>query len=90
MLADCTGIAHWAQVHAQQTRQKTEKTLGMLNNLEYLISYLRNVTAVQRAYMISGDANAIVGIPAMRKDADVVATREPTSVRWKNVASQTA
>lgn len=65
----------WAQQQAVATEREITSTLGMLNDLEYLISYVRGVTVAQRAYMISGDENAIAGIPAMRQDADAVATR---------------
>jgi methyl-accepting chemotaxis protein len=75
LLVGSTSIAHWAQARAEATQQQITRTMGMLNDLEYLISYLRNVTVVQRAYLISGNENDIAGIPAMRQDADVVAKR---------------
>jgi len=47
----------------------------MLYDLEYLIAYVREVTVVQRAYLISGDETQIAGISTLRKDADEVAAR---------------
>jgi methyl-accepting chemotaxis protein len=80
LLAVTAGIARWAQERAQATEQEITKTMSMLNDLEYLISYLRNVTVSQRAYLISGDENAIAGIPAMRSDADAVAKRVTAAI----------
>jgi len=72
--------ARWAQEQAAVTEQKISATLKMQNDLQYLIAYARGVTVAQRAYMISGDQGAIAGIPAMRQDADVVATRIKASI----------
>ncbi len=80
MMIGGTGVAYWAQVRAQATRDEIVKTYGILNDLEYLISYVRGVTVVSRAYIISGDETAIAGIPAMRKDADVVAARVQSQI----------
>ena len=75
LLAGCTAVARWAQVRAQTTQQAIAKTDGLLFDMQYLVSYINKVTSAQRAYMISGNEQAIAGIPAMRKDADVVAAR---------------
>lgn len=80
LLAGNAGIAKWAQMRAQATQQQITKTLGMLNDLEYLISYMRGVTVAQRNYLISGDENAIAGIPAMRQDADAVGARVHSAI----------
>ena len=80
MMAGCTGIARWAQMRAQATQEQIAKTYGMLNDIQYLESYVRGVTVVQRAYLISGDEKAIAGIPAMRQDAAVVTNRVTATV----------
>ena len=75
MMAGCTCIARWAQSRAEATQNAITKILGTLNDLEYLDSYVRGVTVAQRAFIISGDEQAVAGIPAMRKDADFVSAR---------------
>ena len=75
MMASCTSIARWAQSRAEVTQNAITKIFGTLNDLEYLDSYVRGVTVAQRAFIISGDQGAVAGIPAMRKDADVVSAR---------------
>jgi methyl-accepting chemotaxis protein len=80
LLVGLAGGAHWAQVRAAQTQQQVTLTLGVLNDLEYLISYVGKVTSAQRAFMISGNAADIEGIPAMRLDADAVAARIASSI----------
>lgn len=75
MMVSGTGAAYWAQLLAQATRDEIVKTYGVLNDLEYLISYVRGVTVASRAFIISGDETAVAGIPAMRQDADMVAAR---------------
>lgn len=75
MMVCITGMEHWARVQARVTTQAIARTDSMLYDLEYLICYVRGVTVASRAYIISGDETAIAGIPAMRKDADMVAAR---------------
>jgi methyl-accepting chemotaxis protein len=75
LLAVCLGITRWAQYRAQVTQDELRKTMGIQRDLEHLVGYINAVTSVQRAYMISGDENDITGIPAMRIDANAVATR---------------
>jgi methyl-accepting chemotaxis protein len=70
-----TGFEHWVRSRAEATQQAIAKTDTMLYDLEYLIAYLREVTVVQRAFLISGDEAQIAGLPALRKDADEVAAR---------------
>lgn len=70
-----TAFEHWARGRAEATAQSLAKTDSVLYDLEYLVTYIHSVTSAQRAYMISGDAAAIAGIPAMRQDADVVYAR---------------
>ena len=83
LLCEVAGVAWWARVHAQATQVQIEQTLDMLNDLEYLISYVRGVTVAQRAFMISGNPDHIAGIPAMRKDADVVAAKITAEIKNK-------
>jgi len=80
LLVGLAGGSRWAQVRAAKTQQQVTRTLGLLNDLEYLVSYLRRVTVAQRAYMISGNPEDIAGIPAMRLDADGVAARVASSI----------
>ena len=75
MMMTGTGFEHWVRSRAAATQQAIAKTDTMLYDLEYLIAYVREVTVVQRAYLISGDQTQIAGLPALRKDADEVATR---------------
>jgi methyl-accepting chemotaxis protein len=80
LVVGCAGIARWAQTSATATQVAIAKTYGMLNDTEHLISYVRGVTVVQRAYLISGDEKAIATIPALRQDAAVVAKRVAATV----------
>jgi methyl-accepting chemotaxis protein len=80
MMVSGTGAAYWAQMLSQATRDEIVKTYGVLNDLEYLISYVRGVTVASRAFIISGDESKIAGIPAMRQDADVVAARVQSQI----------
>jgi len=80
LLVGLAGGARWAQVRAAETQQQVTLTMGVLNDLEYLISYVGKVTSAQRAYMISGNQDDIGGIPAMRQDADAVAARVASAI----------
>jgi len=80
MMLTGTGFEHWVRTRAEGTEQAIAKTDNVLYDLEYLIAYVRQVTVVQRAYLISGDEAQIAGIPAMRKDADVVAARVQAAI----------
>jgi diguanylate cyclase (GGDEF)-like protein len=75
MMVGGTGAAYWAQVRALATQDAIARTYSELNDLEYLIAYVRAVTVAQRAYMISGDERFAAQIPPLRKDADVVIAR---------------
>jgi methyl-accepting chemotaxis protein len=75
MMIGLASLGYWAQQRAQATQNKIVQTNRMLNDLEYLISYVRGVTVAQRAYMISGDEHATDEIPEMRRDADSVMAR---------------
>jgi len=70
-----TAFEHWARARAEATQDAIAKADSVLYDLEYLIAYVRGVTVAQRAYLISGSESDIAGIPAMRKDADVVAAK---------------
>jgi diguanylate cyclase (GGDEF)-like protein len=72
--------ARWAQIRAQSTQEAIARTFGMLRDLEHLIAYVREVTVVQRAYIISGDERAIASIPALRKDGDEVAAKVKAAI----------
>jgi methyl-accepting chemotaxis protein len=75
IMACSTAFEHWARGRAEATAQSISKTDNMLYELQYLIAYVRGVTVASRAYIISGNQSDIAGIPAMRKDADEVASR---------------
>jgi methyl-accepting chemotaxis protein len=80
MMITGTVFEHWARTRAEDTAQALAKSDSVLYDLEYLVTYIHSVTSAQRAYMISGDPSAIAGIPAMRKDADVVYARLQSEV----------
>lgn len=75
MMGGGTGVAYWAQLRGLAAARQVARTSGTLRDLQYLNSYARGVTAMQRAYLVSGNEQAIANIPAMRKDADVVIAR---------------
>jgi methyl-accepting chemotaxis protein len=75
MMITGTVFEHWARGRAQANAEALARTDSIQYDLEYLVTYIHSVTSAQRAYMISGDPGAIAGIPAMRKDADVVYAR---------------
>lgn len=72
MMGGGTGVAYLAQVRGHSTQQAIAKTSAMIKDLVYLNSYVRAVTAMQRAYLISGDPSTVATIPALRKDANGV------------------
>ena len=74
MMIGGTGVAYWAQVRAQATRDEIVKTYGILNDLEYLISYVRGVTVVSRAYIVDPEKG--------RFQADGKSIRKPVKVDW--------
>jgi methyl-accepting chemotaxis protein len=80
MMLGGTGMAYWAQVRDQTTQREIAKTYREICDLEHLVSYIRAVTAAQRAYMISGDPAAVAGIPALRLDGKITAARVAESI----------
>ncbi len=74
MLANA-GVAYWANLRAEVTKAGIIKTAGLLDDLDYLVAYMNGVTSAQRSYMLTGNENAIAGIPKMRRDAAVVIER---------------
>ncbi len=75
MMGGGTGVAYWAQARGQATEEEIARTSQILRDLEYLNSYVRAVTAMQRAYLVSGNEQAVASIPAVRKDANEVIAR---------------
>ena len=75
MMLGGAAMAYWAQLRAQATQDQILKTSGTLKDLEHLVAYIGQVTSAQRAYMITGDASATAGIPALRLDAKATAAR---------------
>ena len=55
MMVGGTGVAYFAQIHAQATQDEILKTSGTLSDLEHLVGYFGAVTSAQRAYMITGN-----------------------------------
>lgn len=80
MMIGGTGVAYVAQVIGQSTQQDIVRTTTMLRDLEHLNSYVRAVSADQRAYLVSGDPAAVASIPALRKDANTVIERVSATV----------
>ncbi|MGA9669005.1 MAG: methyl-accepting chemotaxis protein [Terracidiphilus sp.] len=52
----------------------------ILLDFEHLSSYVRGVTAMQRAYLISGDPAAMASLPAVRADANRVIDRVTANI----------
>jgi methyl-accepting chemotaxis protein len=75
MMGGGTSVAYLAQLRGQTTERQVARTTAILKDLEYLNSYVRAVTAMQRAFLISGDEKAVAPIPALRKDANAVIQR---------------
>ncbi len=75
LVAGCTAIARLAQARAEQTAQAIANTNQLRFDLEHLVAYIHAVTAAQSAYMVSGNEQAVAGIPALRADAVVTAGR---------------
>ncbi len=97
MMGGGTGVAYWAQLRGQATEKEIARTSQILRDLEYLNSYVRAVTAMQRAYLISGDEQAVASIPAVRQDANEVIVRVTDTIggdpeqsthlqQWKDLA----
>src|ERR1700683_5281570 len=65
-----TCISRWAQARAQATQAEVGNSALLLKDLEHLDAYVNHVSALQRAYLISGDDAIIAPIPALREDAN--------------------
>jgi methyl-accepting chemotaxis protein len=63
-------ISRWAQDRAQATQAEVSKAAELLKDLEHLDAYVQHVTALQRAYLISGDESVIAPIADLRADAN--------------------
>lgn len=93
-----TGVAYLAQIHARATERDIARTAAMLKDMEHLSSYVRGVTAMQRAYLISADPQAVAAIPALREEANAVIARVTAAMgdsdaanhllRWKDLLLQ--
>ena len=81
MMIGGTGVAYLAQARATVTQREIAKTAAMLKDLEHLNSYVRAVTAMQRAFLVSGNEDAVAGVPALRRDADAVIDRVTDSIK---------
>ncbi len=80
MILSGTAFEHLARSRAEATQRVMTSNDSLLYDLQYLIAYVRGVTVVSRAYLISGDERDIAGIPAMRSDADAVAVRVQAAI----------
>ncbi|MGB6723555.1 MAG: methyl-accepting chemotaxis protein, partial [Terracidiphilus sp.] len=80
MMVGGTGLAYWAQLRGQATQRAIAGTSALLKDLEHQGSYVRAVTAMMRAYVISGDDQAVAGVPALRREADGVNARLKSAV----------
>jgi methyl-accepting chemotaxis protein len=83
LLVGLVSGARWAQERAVATEKEITDTMGMLKDLEHLIGYIHAVTSAQRAYLISGNENAVAGIPALRQDARETVARITTAISGK-------
>lgn len=75
MMSGGTGVAYWAQLRGQATEQRIARTSQTLRDVEYLNSYVRGVTAMQRSFLLTGNETAVAVLPGMRHDADRVIAR---------------
>ncbi len=96
MMGGGTGVAYWAQLRGIATEHRIARTTETLKGMEYLNSYVRAVTAAQRAFLISGNEQAVAPIPALRRDANRVIAHVTETVgddseaadhlqRWKDL-----
>jgi methyl-accepting chemotaxis protein len=70
MMSASTCISRWAQARAHETQAEVGNSALLLKDLEHLDGYVNHVTALQRAYLISGDESIVAPIPALRDDAN--------------------
>ena len=75
LLAGSATVSRWAQDHARTSEEQLLAKTGMLRDLEHLDAYVNHVTALQRAFLISGDQKFIAPINDLRQDANVVIPR---------------
>lgn len=74
ILISCTLIA-WKGINdANKTAEDVQRSYATVVDLTHFISLVREVTAEQRAFLISGDESSVAGIPAVRKDLDETLT----------------
>jgi|GEM_PF-1314531 len=99
MMGGGTGLAYLAQMRGTSTEHRIAQATETLKDMEYLNSYVRAVTAAQRAFLISGNEQAIAQIPNLRSDANQVIASVTASVgsdseagshlqRWKDLLVQ--
>jgi methyl-accepting chemotaxis protein len=81
LVLGCVGLARWQSVAGAATEKSVIDTYRTLNDLEHIVSYVRGVTAMTRAYLVSGDDRSVAGIPAMRLDANQVMARVEETLR---------
>jgi len=80
MMTGGTVFEHWMRYRAQAMDEVSFRNAETLKYLEHLSSYVRGVTAMQRAYLVSGDSTAMASLPAMRADANKVIEQVKTNI----------
>jgi len=80
MMVSGTVFEHWMRSRALAMNEVGSRSAETLTDLEHLSSYVRGVTAMQRAYLISGDPTAMASLPAVRADANLVIDRVKTKM----------
>ncbi|HWT65812.1 MAG TPA: methyl-accepting chemotaxis protein [Terracidiphilus sp.] len=99
MMSGGTGLAYWAQLRGIETAHLIARTTITLRDMEFLNSYIRAVTAMQRAFLISGNEQAVAQIPALRSEANEAIARVAAATksdpeasehldRWKNLLTE--
>jgi methyl-accepting chemotaxis protein len=99
MMSGGTGLAYWAQLRGIETAHLIARTTVTLRDMEFLNSYIRAVTAMQRAFLISGNDQSVAQIPALRSEANEAIARVAEATksdpeasahldRWKNLLTE--
>jgi methyl-accepting chemotaxis protein len=81
LLITSVGIARWAQAKSHANHDSVLRNKDLLKDIEHLDAYVNRVTALQRGYLISGDASILEPIAAMRQEADVIIPRVGAAIK---------
>ncbi len=81
LIAVAATIAWWSQVRAQATQNEITQTYALLNDIEHLNSNMNRATALQRTYLVSGDAKDIAPLTDLRANAKTVLARLTDAIK---------